>query len=193
MTIRNLDKAFQPASVAVVGASHRGGSVGTVVLRNILDGGFAGDVWPVNPKYRFVQGLDCFTGIDRLPGAPDLAVIVTPAPTVPKLIEELASIGCRAAVVLSAGLTLENGLRQKMLDAARPHLFRIIGPNVLGLILPPARLNASFSHMNANPGSLALVSQSGAMITSIIDWAADKQIGFSSVISLGDQADVDVG
>ncbi|MCG6858249.1 MAG: bifunctional acetate--CoA ligase family protein/GNAT family N-acetyltransferase [Salaquimonas sp.] len=193
MSIRNLDKAFNPASVAIIGGSQREGSVGNVVLKNVIDGGFGGDIWPVNPKYRFTHGLQCYPATAELPAAPDLAVIVTPAQTVPQIVAELGERGGRAAVVLTAGLTRENGLRQKLLDAARPHLFRVIGPNVLGLILPHARLNASFSHMNANPGGLALVSQSGAMVTSIIDWAADKQIGFSSLISLGDQADVDVG
>ena len=193
MSIRNLDLAFKPSSVAIIGGSQREGSVGNVVLKNVIDGGFPGDIWPVNPKYRFAHGLHCYSAIADLPAAPDLAVIVTPAETVPGIVTELAEKGGRAAVVLTAGLTAENGLRQKLLDAARPHLFRIIGPNVLGLILPHAKLNASFSHMNANPGGLALISQSGAMVTSIIDWAADKQIGFSSLLSLGDQADVDVG
>lgn len=193
MTIRNLDKAFNPGSLAVIGGSQRAGSVGQVVLANILAAGFAGAVWPVNPKYGEVQGLRCFARVEDLPQAPDLAVIVTPAATVPGLIGELAAMGTRAAVVLTAGITESNGLRREMLEATRDSLFRIIGPNVLGLILPHLKLNASFSHMNANAGGLALLSQSGAMVTSIIDWAADKQIGFSALVSLGDQADVDVG
>ncbi len=193
MTIRNLDKAFSPESVAIIGGSQREGSVGNVVLKNVLEGGFPGSVWPVNPKYRFAHGVECYPSIPDLPAAPDLAIVVTPAATVPQIVAELAEKGTRAAVVLSAGINDDNGLRQQMLDAARPHLFRIIGPNVVGLILPPAKLNASFAHMNANPGGLALISQSGAIVTSVIDWAADKQIGFSSLISLGDQADVDVG
>jgi len=193
MTTRNLDRAFAPQSVAVIGGSDREGSVGNVVLRNMLAGGYPGAIWPVNPKYRKVHGLTCYHRIDELPGAPDLAVIVTPSASVPGLVGELAAKGCRAATVLTAGITDLNGLRPKMLEAGRDSLFRIIGPNVVGLILPHAKLNASFAHMDARPGGLALLSQSGAMITSIIDWAADKEIGFSALVSLGDQADVDVG
>jgi acetyltransferase len=127
------------------------------------------------------------------PRRPISAVIVTPPHTVPGLISELAEKGTRVAVVITAGLNTENGLRQKMLDAARPHTFRIIGPNTVGLIVPPAKLNASFAHMAPATGGLALLSQSGAIATSLIDWAADEGLGFSHIVSLGDQADVDVG
>ncbi len=193
MTIRNLEGAARPASVAVIGASDRPGSVGRIVLENIVSGGFAGAIWPVNPRHAHVGGRRCFANVAALPEAPDLAVIVTPARTVPALIDELGRKGTRAAVVISAGLTRENGLRQQMLDAARPHLFRIIGPNTVGLIVPPAKLNASFAHMTPADGSLALLSQSGAIATSMIDWAADEGLGFSHIVSLGDMADVDVG
>lgn len=192
MTIRNLESAFNPQSIAVVGASEKPGSVGTVVLDNILSGDFEGEVFPVNPKYAELRGLKCHKDVASLPKPPDISVIMTPAQTVPDIIAGLGEIGSKAAVVLSAGITDDNGLRQKMLDAARPHLFRIVGPNTIGLILPPIGLNASFSHMDAEPGKLALLSQSGAMITSIIDWAAGKRIGFSALVSLGDMADVDV-
>ncbi len=193
MSIRNLEHAARPRSVAVVGASEREGSVGRVVLKNIIEGGFEGAIWPVNPKYRKLMGLACHASADALPGIPDLAVIVTPPATVPGIIAELGAKGCRAAVVITAGLTRENGLRQAMLDAARPNLFRIIGPNTLGLMIPPVKLNAGFSHMAAEPGNIALLSQSGAIATSLIDWAADNGIGFSQIVSLGDMADVDVG
>jgi acetyltransferase len=193
MTIRNLDRAANPRSVAVVGASPRPGSVGSVVLGNIITGGFAGAVWPVNPKYSEISGLRCFPDAASLPDAPDLGIIVTPPATVPGVISGLAAKGCRAAVVITAGLTRENGLRQAMLDAARPHLFRIIGPNTVGLAIPPIRLNASFAHMAAAPGNIALLSQSGAIATALIDWAADNNVGFSQIVSLGDMADVDVG
>jgi acetyltransferase len=193
MTIRNLDRAVNPRSVAIIGASARQGSVGSVVLGNIAGGGFAGAIWPVNPKYGEVSGLRCYRDPASLPGIPDLAVIVTPPATVPGLISELAARGCRAAVVITAGLTKENGLRQAMLDAARPHLFRIIGPNTVGLAIPPIRLNATFAHMAAAPGNIALLSQSGAIATALIDWAAENNVGFSQIVSLGDMADVDVG
>lgn len=193
MTIRNLEHAAHPNSLAVFGASGKEGSVGRIVLDNILAAGFEGEVWPVNPKYRDIEGRRCYANPRELPAAPDLAVIATPAATVPGIIRELGEKGTRAAVVISAGLTRENGLRQAMLDAAKPHLFRIIGPNTIGLIVPPAKLNASFSHLNPRPGGLALLSQSGAITASLIDWAEEEGIGFSHIVSLGDMADVDVG
>lgn len=193
MTIRNLEYAVRPRSVAVFGASVREGSVGRVVIDNIVNGGFEGDIWPVNPKYSEVAGHRCYKDAGNLPGAPDLGVIMTPPETVPGIIAELGAKGCRAAVVITAGLTRENGLRQAMLDAARPNLFRIIGPNTVGLMIPPMKLNAGFAHMAAKPGNIALLSQSGAIATSLIDWAAENDIGFSHIVSLGDMADVDVG
>ena len=192
MTIRNLHHAFAAQSIAVIGASCQPGSVGTVVLDNILKSGFAGDVWAVNPKYTELNGRPCYAAVKDLPAVPDLAVIVTPATTVPGLIGDLGAKGTRAAVVLSAGLTERNGLRQKMLDAARPHLLRIIGPNGIGLMLPHAKLDAGFFHMAAAPGDIALLSQSGAIAASLIDWAADNGVGFSQIVSLGDMADVDI-
>ncbi len=193
MTIRNLEHAVRPRSVAVIGASSREGSVGRVVFENIVRGGFAGDVWPVNPKYRDIGGRRCYGSVSKLPDVPDLAVIVTPPQTVAGIIGELGAKGTKAAVVITAGIGHENGLRQAMLDAARPHLLRIIGPNTIGLIVPGVKLNASFSHIDARPGGLALLSQSGAIATTLIDWAAEEGVGFSHIVSLGDMADVDVG
>lgn len=198
MTIRNLDKLFSPRSVAVIGASERPNRVGTVVLQNLVRGGFSGQIWPVNPKYRALQGLRCFPGIRALPSAPDLAVICTPPATVPDLIAALGEYGCRAAVVLTAGLkqqTLPDGrhLQQAMLDAAKPHLLRILGPNCLGMQIPGLKLDASFSHATAEPGQLAFISQSGALCTIVLDWARQHRIGFSHFVSLGDSADVDFG
>ena len=168
-------------------------SVGRVVMENIVKGGFEGEIWPVNPKYRRVAGQRCYRTAGELPGIPDLGVIVTPPETVPGIVRDLGEKGTRAAVVITAGLTHENGLRQAMLEAARPYLFRIIGPNTLGLMIPPVKLNAGFAHMAAKPGNIALLSQSGAIATSLIDWAAETNIGFSHIVSLGDMADVDVG
>ena len=193
MTIRNLEYAVRPKSVAIVGASARAGSVGRVVLDNVVQAGFEGAIWPVNPKYTEVGGLPCFPNAAALPAAPDLAVIVTPPDTVPGLIGEFGAKGTRAAVVITAGLNNGNGLRQAMLDAAKPYLFRIIGPNTLGLMIPPLKLNAGFAHMPASPGGIALLSQSGAIATALVDWAAANNLGFSHIVSLGDMADVDVG
>ncbi len=192
MTIRNLEHAVHPRSIAVFGASPRAGTVGGILIRNIVEGGFGGEVWPVNPKHGEIGGRRCYARAQDLPGAPDLAVIATPPHTVPGIVADLGARGCRAAVVVTAGLTRESGLRQAMLDAAKPHLFRIIGPNTVGLMLPRLQLNASFAHMAAKPGNIALLSQSGAIATSLVDWAADNDVGFSHIVSLGDMADVDV-
>jgi len=192
MSIRNLEHAFHPKSVALIGASDKVGSVGRIVMRNIVSGGFEGEIWPVNPKHQTVDGRTCYPKVEDIPGVPDLAVIVTPPQSVPDLIRDLGKKGTRAAVVITAGLNEANGLRQEMLDAAKPYLLRIIGPNTVGVLLPPAKLNASFAHMDAQPGKIALLSQSGAIATSLIDWAADNQIGFSQIVSLGDMADVDI-
>ncbi|WP_417309410.1 GNAT family N-acetyltransferase [Devosia sp.] len=191
MTLRNLDLAFRPRSVAVIGASTRAGAVGHVVMRNIIDGGFTGPAYPVNPKYAEVHGLPCYRRIADLPAAPDLAVIMTPPATVPGIIAELGAVGCKAAVVITAGISGE--LRQQMLDAARPHLLRIIGPNTIGLLAPTVSLNASFVHLTPLRGRLGLISQSGAIVSSLVDWAVAESIGFSQLLSLGDMTDVDVG
>ncbi|RTM07676.1 MAG: CoA-binding protein, partial [Hyphomicrobiales bacterium] len=193
MTIRNLEYAVSPKSIVVVGATERVGSVGRVVFDNIVGGGFEGEIWPVNPKHSEVAGHRCYGRVADLPGVPDLGVIVTPPDTVPGIVRELGEKGTRATVVITAGLNHRNGLRQAMLDAAKPSLMRIIGPNTVGLMVPPAKLNASFAHMAARPGNIALISQSGAIATSLIDWAAQNNVGFSRIISLGDMADVDVG
>lgn len=193
MSIRNLHHAINPQSVAIVGASNRAGSLGRAVMENVLAAGFKGEIWPVNPKHDQVAGLRCYGRAADVPGVPDLAVIVTPPQTVPTLIRELGTKGTRAAVVITAGLNADRGLRQAMLDAAKPFLLRIIGPNTVGLIVPSAKLNASFAHLQAQPGGIALLSQSGAIATSLIDWAADNNVGFSKIISLGDMADADAG
>ena len=191
MTIRNLQYLFHPRSVAVIGASSREHSVGATVYRNILDGGFHGAIYAVNPKHATLAGRPVYPNVPALPAAPDLAVICTPAASVPDLIAQLGARGTRAAIVLSAGL--DGALRQAALDAAKPHLLRILGPNCLGMLVPGIGLNASFAPTNALPGRLAFVSQSGALVTTVLDWARTRGIGFSSFVSLGDGSDVDVG
>ncbi len=191
MTIRNLDRLLAPRSVALIGASVEEGSVGLITTRNLLQGGFTGPVWLVNPKYPEIEGHPCYPSIAALPDAPELAVVATPPHTVPGVIGELGSRGTRAAVVITAGV--RNDLRQQMLDAARPHVLRIQGPNCLGLMVPGIGLNASFSHQPPLAGDLAFLSQSGALITAIVDWARGHRVGFSHVVSLGDMADVDFG
>lgn len=198
MSVRNLEALFQPRSVALIGASDRPNSVGAVVLRNLKAGGFKGPIWPVNPNHARVGGEQAWPDAASLPGVPDLAVICTPAACVPAIVAELGRRGTRAAIVMSAGLrqAKEEGAQtweSAMLDAARPHLLRIAGPNCLGLLVPGMGLNASFAPGNALPGNIAFVTQSGALATAMLDWANGRGIGFSHFISLGDVADVDFG
>jgi acetyltransferase len=191
MSIRNLDALLTPASVAVLGATDRASSVGATVWRNLRQGGFAGAQYPVNPRLRELDGQAVYASVDELPQAPDLAVVCTPPGTVAELVEALGRKGTRAAVVMTAGL--DAAQRQAMLDAARRHLLRILGPNCIGLLTPHLGLNASFAHTSAQAGELAFVSQSGALVTAMLDWAQAQDIGFSSFVSLGEHADVDFG
>ncbi|MFC3684641.1 bifunctional acetate--CoA ligase family protein/GNAT family N-acetyltransferase [Hydrogenophaga luteola] len=190
MSIRHLDALFSPASVAVFGASERAASVGATVWSN-LSNGFKGRLYPVNPKHRHIGDARAYANVETLPEAPDLAVICTPAATVPGLIAQLGERGTRAAVVVTAGL--DKATKQAMLDAARPHTLRILGPNCIGMLVPHLGLNASFAHIGAHPGELAFVSQSGALVTAMLDWASARGIGFSHFVSLGEHADVDFG
>ncbi len=191
MSVRNLDSFFEPSSVAVIGASSRPASVGATVWRNLTQGAFRGPAFAVNPKYAELEGRPCHARVADLPDVPELAVICTPPDTVAGLITELATLGTRAAVVLTAGMSGEQ--KQAMLDAARPRLLRLLGPNCIGLLAPHIGLNASFAHIDAKPGELAFVSQSGALVTAMLDWADAQRIGFSHFVSLGEHADVDFG
>src|SRR5215472_6326328 len=197
MSVRNLDKLLQPRSVALIGATPRAGSVGAVVMRNLCRAGFAGELMLVNPRQQEIDGRTVYPDIASLPQTPDLAVIVTPPETVPALISELGVRGTHAAVVITAGFGElgEQGaaLQQAALDAAKPCLLRIVGPNCVGIMVPRLGLDATFSHLAAQPGDIAFLSQSGAMITAMLDWAVPRGIGFSHVVSLGDMADVDFG
>jgi len=198
MSIRNLDAIFRPAGVALIGASDRAHSVGAVIAANLKAAGFDGPIWPVNPRHAEILGLRCYPDIASLPSAPDLAVICTPPATVPGLVHELAARGTRGAIVVTAGFR-EGGnaegqaLQDAMLAAAKPGLLRVIGPNCLGVLSTPARLNASFAPGAPKPGGVAFVAQSGAMVTSVLDWATERGIGFSHLVSLGDMSDVDFG
>ncbi len=191
MSIRNLDSLFEPPSIAVFGASQRVGSVGATVWRNLSTGSFKGALYAVNPKRPELNGYTAVASAAELPVVPALAVICTPPDTVVGLIDALAKLGTRAAVVLTAGMSKDQ--KQAMLDAAKPHLLRILGPNCIGLLSPHRGVNASFSHINAQPGELAFVSQSGALVTAMLDWAQGRGIGFSHFVSMGEHADVDFG
>ncbi len=197
MSIRNFDKLFRPKSVALVGATSRPGSVGAILLRNLSRAGFVGPVLPVNPHLAEIDGVVSFPDVASLPLIPDLAVLATPPDTVPGLVAELGQRGTRAAIVITAGFgelgEQGHALQQAALSAARPYLLRLVGPNCVGVMVPGIGLDATFAHVSAGRGDLALVSQSGAIITAVLDWAAPRNIGFSHVVSLGDMADVDFG
>jgi acetyltransferase len=197
MTTRNLEYALKPRSVALIGASQRENSVGRKLFENLLDAGFAGPVMPVNPNSAEILGRTAYASVADLPSAPDLAVIATRAATVPSLVDELGKRGTKAAIVISAGFT-ELGdegalLQQAMLDAARPHLLRVVGPNCIGVLAPGGKLNASFAPLTPRAGNVAFVTQSGALLTAVLDWADSRGIGFSHLVSLGSMADVDFG
>ena len=197
MSVRNLDKLFQPRSIALIGATPRPGSVGAIIARNLHRAGFAGELTMVNPHHDTIGGSTVYPNVASLPQTPDLGVIVTPPETVPGLVAELGGRGTRAAVIITAGFGElgERGraLQQAAFDAAKPYLLRIVGPNCVGIMVPRLGLDATFSHLTAPAGDIAFVSQSGAMITAMLDWAVPRGIGFSYVVSLGDMADVDFG
>ncbi len=192
-----LSPLFAPRTVAVIGASNRLESVGGLVFRNLIEGGYQGRCFPINPKHKDIQGQPAFTTVEQIPERIDLAVIATKADTVPAIIEACGQQGVRSAVILSAGFheTGAHGaaLEKAVLENARRYGLRLIGPNCLGVIRPELGLNATFTNSAVKPGNLALISQSGALCSAILDWALPNDVGFSSVVSLGDSADVDFG
>jgi len=198
VSILNLDKIFNPHRVAVIGASDTPSSVGYTVLRNLIGSGFAGVVYPVNSKRESVQGIQAYPDVKSLPHAPDLAVICTPAVTVPGLVRELGEAGTRGLVIISAGFREigEEGRRLEKLvleEQAKFDGMRILGPNCLGIIVPKIHLNASFAAATPKKGHIGFISQSGALCTSVLDWAIDEGIGFSYFVSVGNMLDVSMG
>src|ERR1035438_9538660 len=174
MSVRNLDALFNPKSVAVIGASNRPGSVGSVVMRNLLEGGFAGPVMPVNPTSQAVHGMLAYRDVTVLPTTADLAVVAVKPNVVPSVIDELGRQGTRAAVVLTAGLNSSKNaagqtFQAEMTEIAHSYGLRILGPNCLGMCIPGIGLNASFSHVNCMPGKIAFVSQSGGLGPGVLD------------------------
>ena len=192
-----LASIFEASSVALVGASERDGSLGKVVLENLTRSGFKGPIYPVNPRYDTVYDQRCYRSVADIGEPVDLAVVVTPAATVPGVLDECGTSGVPAAVVLSGGFreTGDEGreLEQSALSIARQHGLRFLGPKCLGVMRPDIGLNATFSPVMAKPGRTALVSQSVAMCTAMLDWAGPRNVGFSCVISSGIAADVDFG
>ncbi|MCS7239827.1 MAG: bifunctional acetate--CoA ligase family protein/GNAT family N-acetyltransferase [Candidatus Bipolaricaulota bacterium] len=198
MSIRNLDKIFKPQRVAVIGASNNPGSVGYTVLKNLIGSGFPGVVYPVNPRYEAIQGIHAYPDVRSLPRVPDLAIICTPAATVPELLHQCGEAGILGVIIISAGFkeTGEEGRRLEERVKETIQKFdgmRVIGPNCLGVIVPALRLNASFAAAMPSDGHVAFISQSGALCTSVLDWAIEEGIGFSYFVSIGNMVDVTFG
>ena len=198
MARTQLDALFKPRTVAVIGASERRGAIGATLLANLRSGGFRGRIMAVNPHYEQIAGQPAYPDVASLPEVPDLALVCAPAATVPASIDALGARGTGAAVVVSAGLrgtTTGAGvdLQRAVAETAARYRLRLVGPNAIGVIVPGSGLNASFAHRMPAGGRLAFVTQSGTILTAIIDWAAPRGIGFSHLVSLGDTTDVGFG
>ncbi|KFG67166.1 bifunctional acetate--CoA ligase family protein/GNAT family N-acetyltransferase [Microvirga sp. BSC39] len=192
MSTYRLDKMLAPRSIAVVGASPRPGSLGLTFLRNLIAGGFEGDIVSVNPHHVEIEGRACFPSLAELPEVPDLVVVAVPPERVLGVIEEAGRAGVSVAIVATAGTGYgEGSMSEQVRLAARAHGLRVVGPNCIGVLAPRAKMNASFAAHSAKPGDLALVSQSGAIAAGLVEWAAQRNVGFSAIVSLGDKVDVD--
>ncbi|MGB9893895.1 MAG: CoA-binding protein, partial [Candidatus Saccharicenans sp.] len=196
--LETLDKIFKPQRIALVGVTPNPKSVGGKILSNLITGGYRGVVYPVNPAVEAVMGIPCFTGVKQLPRTPDLAVICTPAPQVPKIVAECGEAGIMGIIIISAGFR-EIGpegraLEEQILAEKKKYQgMRILGPNCLGVISPGLNLNASFAADMPLNGHIAFISQSGALCTSILDWSLEEKIGFSYFVSIGNALDIDFG
>lgn len=198
MAIKKLNSIFKPKRIALIGVSDNPNSVGGITLRNLVGGGFNGVVYPVNPKREAVFGIPCYPDVKSLPKTPDLAVIMTAAKFVPGIIRECGEAGIHGVIIMSAGFK-ESGAEGKILEdqtkaekAKFPDM-RVIGPNCLGILVPGLNMNVSFANGMPKKGHVAFISQSGALCTSVLDWAYDSNIGFSYFVSIGNSMDVNFG
>lgn len=196
MSVKTIEQLLKPHSIAVIGASNLPNRAGNVVMRNLLQEQFDGPIMPVTPHYKSVNGVLAYRSIDELPMVPDLAIVCTRASRVPAIILQLGRKGTRNAIVIAAGLdnlftAQGTNLQEQMLAIAKEWGVRILGPDSLGILIPEIGLNASYAHINAMPGKIAVVSQSSAVCVTLLDWASRRRIGFSKVISLGEGVDID--
>ncbi|MEM1282812.1 MAG: bifunctional acetate--CoA ligase family protein/GNAT family N-acetyltransferase [Chlamydiota bacterium] len=192
-----LDAIFKPQNIAVIGAKDDLGTVGRTIMANLLDGSLGERIYPVNPKRDTVLGIKTYPDVSSIPEAIDLAIIITPAETVPKIVEQCVETGVKSSIIISAGFK-EIGhegleMEKEVVRIARSGNMPIIGPNCLGVMSPQSGLNATFAKGMAHPGNLAFISQSGAMCTAVLDWSFKENIGFSAFVSIGSMADVDWG
>ena len=197
MGIENLNRIFNPKRIAVIGASDRDDSIGAKIFSNLTRAGYKGEVFPVNPFRQTVQGITAYPSVSKIPSEIDLAVIATPAHTVPQVAEECGKAGVAGVIIISAGLkeTGDNdaSLEKQLLEHQKKYGIRVIGPNSLGVIRPKSNLYATFADKQAIPGKIAFISQSAALCASALDWASEAQVGFSAVVSTGSILDVDLG
>lgn len=192
-----LSPFFTPQTVAVIGASDRVGSVGRTLLWNLISSPFGGTVFPVNPTRHSVLGIQAYPTIQTVPEVVDLAIVATPAPTVPVVIAECVDAGVKGAIIISAGFkeagAAGRALEQQVLEQARRGRIRLIGPNCLGVMNPRTGFNATFASTIARPGHVGFISQSGALCTAILDWSLQENVGFSAFVSIGSMLDVNWG
>ena len=197
MVTLHLDKIFNPKSIAIIGASDEEGSVGYALMKNFIDLGFEGKVYPVNIHKTEILGLKAYQSVEQIPEPVDLAVIATPAKTVPEIVEQCGKAGIKGLIIISAGFkevgAEGKALEDKILEIKNKYGLRIIGPNCLGIIRPSVKLNATFINKTPKSGNIAFISQSGALGSAILDWAIHENIGFSNFVSVGSMLDVDFG
>ena len=197
MSASNIDKIFNPRSIAVIGASDREGSVGHALMRNLTELGYSGKVYPINIRKSKILGLKAYQTVDNLPETVDLAIIATPAKTVPNIVEQCGKRGIKGLIIISAGFkeigAEGKALEEEILEKIKKYNLRIIGPNCLGIIHPSIHLSATFTNYLPKPGSIAFISQSGALGSAILDLATKLNIGFSHFVSIGSMLDVDFG
>jgi len=193
MAGRDLKPLFYPKSVAVIGASRTPGKIGYEILRNILEYGYKGKVYPVNPKAEEILGLKSYPNVLSIPDKVDMAVIAVPAKIVPSVLEECGKKGVKAVVVISSGFKEigNTALEEQIVNIARKHSMRLLGPNIFGLYYAPPKLNATFGPKDVLPGSIAFISQSGALGIALMGWTILEEIGLSAVVSVGNKADID--
>ena len=192
-----LTPLLEPRSVGIIGASEREASLGSVLMRNMLEAGYKGKLFAINPKHDKVHGVACYKSVEDVPQRLDLVVIAVRAEKAPAIMESCGRAGAKAVIILSAGFS-EAGprgalLERQVIDAAQRHKIRLLGPNCLGVMRPQLGVNATFAHASALKGSIGLISQSGALCAAILDWAKPNNVGFSSVVSLGSSSDIDFG
>jgi acetyltransferase len=192
--VNQLDKIFKPRSIAVIGASTRENSVGYTLFKNLIESGFKGGLYPVNQKNKEVIGVKAYESISKVPKPVDLAVIILPSQLVPAIVEECGKAGVGGLVIISAGFQEAGEEGKKMvaniLNTCRKYNMRLIGPNCLGIINPKLGMNATFAKRMALPGNIAFISQSGALCSSILDWACEQNVGFSHFVSIGSMIDI---